>query len=363
MKISDELKQQLNSMKEEVRSLLNENKVDEANAKMEEVRKLQDKIKIQEELENSEKDNINERKFDNMEKKDIKVDEFRAISKYLLKQELTAEERASVNISNAGAIMPQEFVNQVQVLQNNYPSLKKYAHVIPVSSNSGKMPISQGSTTRKLANLAVDTALVQEMVTTIPIEFAVKDYGKIIPVDNSVLADAGVNFYNAVVAPDFAECAVNTENEQIVNIVKANAVTKTSTDYKGLIKILNSIVPALRPQTIILTNLDGYDYLDELTDSNGRPLMSDSIANQGAKTFKGAEVVALGNDIVTPVTNDKIPFYIVNLFALAKFFDRQQITIATSTEAGFAYNQTLIRVIERFDVKAADTRACFYTEL
>jgi HK97 family phage major capsid protein len=360
---SVEMRQELENMKNEVRELLQGDKVEEANAKMEEVRKLEAKIKLQEELEAKEKENINERGYVQMEKKDVKVDEYRAIAKYLLRQELTAEERASINVTNSGALLPQSFVNQVQVLTNGYPDLKKYCHVIPVTTNSGKMPLSQGSVTKKLAKIGVDTALVQEMINTLPIEFAVEDYGKIIPIDNSLLADSPLNVFNDIIAPDFAESSVNTHNEQIVNLVKANAVTKTVTDYKGIIKILNNIVPALKPRTIILTNLDGYDYLDNLTDNQGRPLLNTNLALQGAATFKGYEVVALDDTVVTPVTDGKIPFYIVNLYALVKFFDRQQIEVATSQEAGFTMNQTLIRVIERFDVVAADNRANFYIEL
>ena len=44
-------------------------------------------------------------------------------------------------------------------------------------------------------------------------------------------------------------------------------------------------------------------------------------------------------------------FYVVNLKTVP-FFDRQQVEIAKSTEAGFTANKTLIRAIERFDVKA-----------
>lgn len=365
MKKIDEIMQELTAKKEEARSLLNENKVEEAETKMTEIRSLEKKIELQKQLDESEERNLDDKRKDkdNMENREATKDmEYRAIGKYLLGKELTVEERASVNVGNSGAILPQGFVNQLQVLTAGFPSLKKYCHIIPVATNTGKMPISSGSTTKKLAKLATDTEMVKEMITTSPVEYAVEDYGKIIPTENSVLEDAGVDFFNGLIAPDFAECATNSENESIIDIVEANATVFTSTDYKSIIKCLNTkIKPSLLKNTIILTNQSGYDYLDNLVDSQGRPLLSDSLAVEGGKTFKGREVVVM-DDTELPAATDKKIFYVVNLYALIKFFDRKQYEIAVSKEAGFTFNQTMVRVIERFDAVKGDNRAAFKIE-
>lgn len=368
MKKIDEMRQSLITLKEEVRNLLDDNKVEDAESKMSEVRSLEKKIRIQEEIDEQEEREVDNKMTKENKKEERKMDdknmEYRAIGKFLLGKELTEEERASVNVGNSGAILPQGFVNQVQVLTNGFPSLKKYAHVIPVITNTGKMPVSSGSTTKKLAKLATDTELVKEMITTAPVEYAVEDYGKIIPVENSVLDDTTVDFFNGLIAPDFAECAVNSENEAIIDIVEANATAFTATDYKGIAKCLNTkIKPSLLKNTVILTNQSGYDYLDSLTVSStdSRPLLSDSLAVEGGKTFKGREVIVM-DDTELPAATDKKVFYVVNLYALVKFFDRKTYEIATSKEAGFTYNQTFVRCIERFDAVKGDDRACFKIE-
>ncbi|MCM3730065.1 phage major capsid protein [Fictibacillus nanhaiensis] len=368
MKKIDELKQELAAKKEEVRSLNDAKKVEEASAKLEEVRGLQKQIEIQMELDKEE-----EREMENkMEKRNNEVKvvnseemQYRAIAKHLLGQEMTAEERASINVSNNGAILPEGFVNQLQVLQKGFPALKGYTHVIPVTTNTGKMPVSNGSAVRKLAKLAVDTEMVKEMITTSPVEFAVEDYGKLYPVDNSAMEDSAVEIINGLIAPDVAECQVNSENAEIIKIVKDNAVAGSAgTDYKAIVKTLNTkVLPSLKAGTVIVTNMDGYDYLDGLSDTTGRPLLIDSLAVEGGKVFKGREVVVLDNADLPEVTVGKKPFYIVNLFALVKFFDRKGYEIAKSSEAGFTYNQTLVRVIGRFDTVKGDNRANFFVEL
>lgn len=370
MKKIDELKQSLTNLKNEVRTLLNSNKVEDAEKKMQEVRDLEKSIKLQKELDEEDEreagDKMEDRKDDEHVGKKNNADmEFRTIGKFLLNKEMTKEERESINVGNSGAILPEAFINQVQVLTKGFPSLKRYCHVIPVTTNSGKMPISEGSGTKRLAKLAVDTEMVKEMVTTKPIDFTVKDYGKIYPIENSVLEDAGVDLFNGLLAPDVAECSVNTENEEIIKIIKDNAVGgATGTDYKAITKTLNTkVLPSLLKGTIILTNQDGYDYLDNIEDANKRPLLVDSLAVEGGKTFKGREVVTMDNTDLVPTTAGKMPFYIVNPYALVKFFDRKGYEVAISKEAGFTYNQTFTRIVERFDTVKGDTRADFYVEL
>jgi HK97 family phage major capsid protein len=371
MKKVDELRQQLSQLKDEVRSLNGDiNKVDEAETKMVQVRALEKQIKLQEELDKEEEREVEtkmEKRTNAVEtRKEDKVElEYRAIAKHLLGKEMTAEERASINVSNNGAILPEGFVNQLVLLQKGFPALKPYTHVIPVTTNTGKMPISNGSATRKLAKLATDTEMVKEMITTTPIEFAVEDYGKLYPVENSVMEDSAVEVINEIIAPDVAECQVNSENAEIIALVKANAVAGAAgTDYKAITKTLNTkVLPSLLARTVIVTNVDGYDYLDGLVDGNQRPLLTDSLAVEGGKVFKGREVVVLDKADLPEVTAGKKPFYIVNLYALVKFFDRKGYEIAKSSEAGFTYNQTLVRVIGRFDTVKGDNRANFFVEL
>ena len=362
-----ELRQLKSDKKIEVRNLLETNKVNEAEALMEEVRGLDSKIKIAEELEQEEVRSLENQSKNKKEERGIitmnKDIEFRAISKVLGGKELTTEERASVNIGNSGAILPEGFVKQVEVLRKGFPTLKEYCHVIPVTTNTGKMPLSKGVTNRKLAKLASDVELVKEMLALEPIEYAIEDYGKIVPVENSVLEDAGVEFYNEVLALEYAECEVGAENAEIISLIKANKVAFAGTDYKAISKCINTkVAPALKAGLVIVTNQTGYDYLDSLEDANGRPVLSDSLSVEGGKTFKGKEIVVLDDEDLVPTTSGKKPFYVVNLRALVKFFNRKGIEIAKSSEAGFTYNQTFVRMVKRFDVVKGDARACFYIE-
>lgn len=348
------LKAQLESMTTEVRSLNDADKLEEAKAKMTELRSLKEKIAIKEELLEEERSKVptDPENRSKSSKADIEV---RAIRKLLLREELSEEERASIHITNAGAVLPESFQTKIETLRKGYKSLKSYCRVLTVGTNTGRVPLSKGLDTSKLANLQKDTEMVKEMLNVEPVSFATSDYGKIVPIDNSVLEDTTTDLMT-VIDEEFAENAVNTENDEIIKIVKLLADVADGADYKAIEKAINTLSPSARSRAIIITNTNGWAFLDELKDLEGRPLLK-QLSEGGEYRFKGLEVVEIDPELLpdgTKVdgTTEAYEFFIVDLKKLVAFFDRKGYEIGTSKEAGFTLNQTLVRVLERFDVQS-----------
>lgn len=362
-----ELLNQIETKKGEVRSFLDGNKIEEAKKASEQLTELRNKFNVLQMLEDDEEEDPEQRGFKNIKNtrnKEQQLDfESRSIIKFLSNEKLGEEERNSFNTENGNAILPTGFYSEIQHLRKGYTALKDYCHVIPVTTLSGSMPISKGSTSKKLAKLQKDKEMIKDMINVEPVKYAVEDYGKIIPVDNDLFDDAGVEVLKGLVNPALSEDAVNTENAEIIALVKgATEETKQiiiGKDYKDIKKIINTkIPPSLKSGLIIITNQSGYNYLDNLEDKNGRPLLVESLKEGEPDKFKGKPVVYFDDeDIVNE--EGKASFYVVNLYALAKFWDRKKYEIGISKEAGFTYNQTLVKIIERFDLSKADTRACF----
>lgn len=374
MKI-EERKQEIEQLTNDLKSLIENRDVDGAKAKKEEIRKAQDLLKMEQELEENEKrelenqKNNKERGNDEMENREVNKElEYRALVKVMMGKELSEDEKRAVTtanvVSNSGAILPQGFINEVQILRKGYKALKDYCHVLPVETNTGKMPIA--SVGGELANLAEDTEMVKGMLTTTPVDYAVKDYGLLKAVENSVLEDSPISFIDGVVAVDFAESSVNTENKKIITLAnsKATSLTLGTKKIEAVLETqISKVVPSLRRGLIILTNAEGYAYIDNLKDAQGRRLDIVTEGANGELYFKGKEVIDMDDTLLPSLTETKtMVFYLVNLKALVKFFDRKGYEISRSAEAGFTYNQTLIKVIERFDVKDADNRACYKLE-
>ena len=156
--------------------------------------------------------------------------------------------------------------------------------------------------------------------------------------------------------------SVNTENKKILEILKT-ATKKTGTDYKALNTALNKeLDPAISANAVIITNQSGFDWLDGLEDGNKRPLLTVDLTNPTQKLFKGRRIIVL-KDTLLPDAPSKKSFYVGDVSEMIYFFDREGLELAVSTEAGFTTNATLLRAIERFDVKKVDSEAVVYVEI
>lgn len=354
-----ELEEKRSGIVEEIRSLAKEKKEEEARSKALEREKIEARMEIiEEEIESVMTAIDEERKNTNFtggrvisdgnSKEEKRSLQLSAMSKQVRGIQLSEEERDVISATNNGAVIPQEFVNEFEKLKEGYPSLKEHCHVIPVNRNAGKMPVRAGATVDKLANLAEDTELVKAMLKTQPMTYDIDDYGLLAPIDNSLLEDSEINFLEFV-NEEFAEFAVNTENAEIVKQAKALLAEETINDYAGLVKTINSLAPNARKRAIIVTNSDGRAYLDGLMDKQGRPLLKE-LSDGGDLIFKGRPVIELEDSIFD--ASEEIKFIVSDFKTLIKFLDRKQYLIDQSKEAGYTKNQTIARIIERFDVNS-----------
>lgn len=354
-----ELEEKRSGIVEEIRSLAKEKKEEEARSKALEREKIEARMEIiEEEIESVMTAIDEERKNTNFtggrvisdgnSKEEKRSLQLSAMSKQVRGIQLSEEERDVISATNNGAVIPQEFVNEFEKLKEGYPSLKEHCHVIPVNRNAGKMPVRAGATVDKLANLAEDTELVKAMLKTQPMTYDIDDYGLLAPIDNSLLEDSEINFLEFV-NEEFAEFAVNTENAEIVKQAKALLAEETINGYAGLVKTINSLAPNARKRAIIVTNSDGRAYLDGLMDKQGRPLLKE-LSDGGDLIFKGRPVIELEDSIFD--ASEEIKFIVSDFKTLIKFLDRKQYLIDQSKEAGYTKNQTIARIIERFDVNS-----------
>ena len=193
------------------------------------------------------------------------------------------------------------------------------------------------------------------------VSWNLSDYGDIIPISNQLLQDEKANLTNYV-GRRFAKKAVRTENGKIIALLKT-AAKKTGSSHEALKTALNKdLDPAISASAIIITNQDGFDYLDSLNDSNGRPLLTTSLADATQKMYKGRRIVVLPNGSFKS-TAGKLTYFVGDMAEFMSFFDRGAYEMAVSKEAGFTKYATMMRVVERFDVAVVDSKAMVQVEI
>ena len=255
-----------------------------------------------------------------------------------------------------GYLVPTEQLKTILEYRRNRIALKDDCDVIPVQSANGWIPTA-GAESAALVNFDELTNINETDKDFSKIDWALKSYGTVIPVSNELLADNDVDLVGFI-ARRFTVMGVNAENDAIFAIMGATEKAQTGSDYKAILKALNlKLDSEIAANATIYTDAAGFDYLDEMEDKNGRPLLTPSYKDPAAKVFRGHPVKVLPARLAVGSTDKKAIFYVGSLADAVKFFDREGVTIATSYEAGFTQNKALMRAVERFDVKAADNDA------
>lgn len=352
----DELRAEISTKKEEIRGLLAENKIEEAEVKMSDVRNLEKNIQLQEELEADEKRDLENQKNKKKEVNNMeKVNEFRAIVKSIMGEEVSTEERAVIKTTDNAAVLPKQFINEIIEIQKGFGSLKGLTDVIPVTKDSGTIPVIDLDQ-NELADILEGQDIVDGTLVTTDIPFTVSKVGLIQTLTSELVDDAEVEI-EGLVKKNYSNIATAKENNKILKVIKDNATVVTgATSYEDVEKAIDGSLPTVKAGLITLTNVSGYVLLKNMKDKQGRPLNLITEVN-GVEYFHSKPIVYV-EDTLLPVSEGKTSvYYIGNLKEAVKFCDRKGVTIARSTEAGFTTDTVKVRILERIGVVKGSIRS------
>lgn len=352
----EELRQSLEAKKAEIRNFIDEKKADEAEKAVEEKRNLEKLIAVQEELEADEKRELEGQRKDrkNMEK----VSEFRSIVKKVMGEELTPEERAAVTSVDNAAVLPKEFVNQVIQIQKGFGALKGYCDVIPVTKNSGTIPVVNLDQ-NELADIAEGDDIVDGTLATTDVSYTCGKVGLLTTLTSELVDDAEVEI-ESLVKSNYSNIATVKENNKILKVLKDNAVAATyadKTDYEIIEMAIDTTVPGAKTNLVTVTNITGYAYLKNKKDLKGKSLDLITMVN-GIEYFHGKPIVVADDTLLPVVTEGKnYIFYVANMKEAVKYIERKGISIARSTEAGFDNDTVKLRILERMAAVKGSVRS------
>lgn len=196
-------------------------------------------------------------------------------------------------------------------------------------------------------------------------EYAMKSFAGILPVPRQLLQDTDASLM-AFLARFIAKKSLFTRNSQILAIL--NGLTKRTKDivYTDDLKaILNKELDGVfTAGAKIVTNQDGFNWLDTCKDEKGNYLMQRDVTSSTGFSLFGHEVVVVPNSTLKS-TGTKAPVFVGDLKEAVMLFDRGEYEVL-STEVGgdaFRRNSHDIRIIDRFDVQKWDTDAVIATQI
>ncbi|WP_432291569.1 phage major capsid protein [Clostridium baratii] len=370
-----ELLDKIKDKKAEVKNLVNENKLEEAKAAKDELKKLSDKFDLlydlEEEKQEKDKENIKDKakERDKISNGKKEINAFvNAIKARLTESNISDEDKEILNQmsegspADGGLTVPQDIRTAVKELRRGEDALEELVNVETVTTLSGSRVIEVNSEETPFDNIdekadfpEVDTPQFKQ------IEYKVKKKGGTLKVTRELIQDSTENI-QAYLRKWIAKKAKVTRNFLIIK--KMDEVTagkekaiSTLDDLKDIFNV--ELDPAIALTSSVITNQDGFNYLDKLKDSEGKYIIQPDPSQKTKFLLFGIYPIKKISNKTLKTTDGKAPVYCGDLKELITIFDRETLSIEMNTQGDSYWNKDLagIKVRERLDIKDVDTEA------
>lgn len=363
-----ELLDKINDKKGEVRSLVDQGKIEEAKAAKDELKKLQDEFDILKDIDDTAVTNLenNTNKGVNLNQKKDSVKEFADAARKGFRNSMNEGTAA-----DGGYTVPEDIQTRINERRTAKTSLIDLVDVENVTTNKGARTFKKRTQQTGFTKIGEGGKLSAGSTPQFErMNYEIAKYAGYFPVTNELLEDSDANITDTLVTWIGDESRV-TRNKIILGVIdqKAKTTIKSLDDIKEALNV--TLGQAFKQTSCIVTNDDGLQWLDTLKNDRGEYLLQPSPADPmkmvlcaGATTVP---VKVIPNDDMPSDTTTKgttkIPVIIGDLKEGIKFFDRKRLTLITSNIAvagelnAFEEDLTLFRAIEREDCKTKDDAA------
>ena len=268
-----------------------------------------------------------------------------------------------------GFIVPTDEQTKINELKRALNPLSALVRVEKVNTMSGTRVLEKASDMTPFASVA-ELAAIGEIdgPKFTQVKYAIKKFAGILPISEELLADSDQNLL-AYVNGWLAKKSVATENAQILAVLKT--LTKAPlTNLDGIKELLNvTLDPTISLMSSVLTNQDGFNFLDKQKDTDGRYLLQPNPLDSTQKLLFGKPVTVVSNKVLPTDTSvastKKAPVIIGSFTDAVALFDRQATTLTGTSVGGDAWKRDSydVKAVTRIDVQKFDDKAVVFGEL
>ncbi len=270
--------------------------------------------------------------------------------------------------TDGGFLVPEDVDNAINELRRELNPLAPLFSEETVTAPTGWRVIDTAPTSGFTAVDELGTVPSDDQPAFAKVSYSLAKYGLILPISNELMKDEDANLM-AYISRWGAKKLVLTENGILITLLKTLAasalVTGTETPEASIKRILNkSLDPAISASAVIITNQDGFDALDQLTDDMGRGLLQPDPTNATLLRIFGRRIVKVANAQL-PNTSNKPEFFIGDFKEFATIFRKEGFELATTDVGGNAWakDMTEVRMITRLAASKFDANAVVRRQL
>lgn len=365
-----ELINQINGKKNEVKELVAADKIDEAKAAKAELEKLQAKFDIMKDIEVEQAQAVQDHGKAPKEANNDPIHAFANAARRRFANDIAYPNEGTA--AQGGYTVPQDIQTKINEFKQDRFALETLVDVVGVTAPTGSRVYQTRANHAGFSLVAEAGAIGQVAAPEFSvINYAVSKYAGYLPVTNELLADSDANIASVLIKW-LGEEDIATRN----NIILSKLATLTTKDLANLDGIKHALNVDLGAKFIgsssIITNDDGFNYLDTLKNGQSEYLLKPSMDPTkpmerrlavGATTIP---VVVVPNAVLASGKKSGktvMPFYVGDMKEALTIFDRKKVVIDNSTTASvsgfnaFEQDMTLFRAIERLDCQFIDNTA------
>lgn len=393
----------INDKKNAVRSLTNEGKLKEAKQAKDELVVLQEKFNLLADLEDDDLDGIEDslesdrakditggaadpkakksglvKAFVNIVKagfmkKEPKEDDVK-VYKDAMTSDATPDGEDEMGI---GVTIPEDIRTDIIELRRSEDNLEQYVNVEGVTTKTGARNIEVDADSTPFDNVEEEADFPEmEEPRFKKITYAIKKKGGILKITAELFEDTAANIM-AYINKWIAKKTRATRNAMILKVLNTMTTGKevVISSIDSIKDVFNVMLdPAIATSSMVITNQNGFNYLDKLKDTDGKYILQPNPTQPTQMLLFGKyPIVKVSNKVVKSteiksgetVTGYKHPVYMGDLKEAVTLFDRNVITIDMNDKAAGLWEKDMtgIKVRDRFDVQPVDTSAVVKGEI
>jgi len=268
---------------------------------------------------------------------------------------------------DGGLTVPQDIRVEVQELRRQGVALEPYVNVESVSTLSGSRNIEVDADHTPFDNVDEEAEFPKIKGPQFrKIDYKVKKKGGILEITRELFEDTGIRLRQYLVKW-LTKKTRATRNFLIIKKMDEMTVgkeveVKTFDDLKNIKNI--HLDPVFETTSIVLTNQEGFNYLDQMKDSDGKYVVQPDPVKATRKLLFGTDPIVIIPSRTLPVVEDVegkklAPMYIGDLKEAITIFDRETMYIGfnDSGDSYWQFDKTGIKVRERLDIQVVDDEA------
>ena len=388
---------QINAKKQEVKTLTDADKIDEAKKAKKELIEMQDKFNLLYDLDEEDQDHIENQVKNGTAKQvggEVKPDKKNLVKSFVnivragflgtepdakdvevykdaISSDITPGSNSELGI---GITIPEDIRTDIIELRRSADNLEQYVNTEGVTTKSGTRNIEVDAESVPFDNVdeAKDFPEMDEPKYK-QIKYAIKKKGGILKITAELLEDTAANIM-AYINKWIAKKTKATRNAMIIKVMDAMTKGKEVTveNLDRLKDIFNEeLDPAIAEAAIIITNQSGYNYLDKLKDKDGNYILQKdpTLQTKGKLLFGEYPIIKLSKKTLKSekimnsdghtVDGYKHPVYCGDLKSAITLFDRNVLSIDMNDKGAGLWDKDMtgIKVRDRFDVQPVDEAA------